>query len=109
MYLFMKLFAFICKGLWLHNSEILLYVLYSFAKSHDYMWFHRESHEKMKSRLTQKEAFEKEAGRQQKQNYFLDLKTSHEKNPTFSSCRTASKKHRDTFKLYSHPGLGLQQ
>ena len=75
MYLFMKLFLFICKGLWLHNSEILLYVLYSFAKSHDYMWFHRESHKKMKSRLTQKEAFEKEAGRQQKQNYFLDLKT----------------------------------
>lgn len=34
----------------------------------------------MKSRLTQKEAFEKEAGRQQKQNYFLDLKTSEKKN-----------------------------
>ena len=29
----------------------------------------------MKSRLTQKEAFEKETGRRQKQNYFLDLKT----------------------------------
>ena len=27
----------ICKGLWLHNSEILLYVLYSFAKSYNYM------------------------------------------------------------------------
>lgn len=63
----------------------------------------------MKSRLTQKEAFEKEAGRQQKQNYFLDLKTSEKKKQTtFSSCNTASKKHRDTFKPYSHLGLGLQ-
>lgn len=83
MYLSMKLFVFICKGFWLYNSVILLYVLYSFAKSHDYLWFHRESHKKMKSRLTQKEAFEKEAGRQQKQNYFLDLKTSEGKKPYF--------------------------
>ena len=37
----------------------------------------------MKNRLTQMEAFEKETGRQQKQNYFLDLKTSQkEKNKT---------------------------
>lgn len=59
-----------------------------------------EIHKKMKSRLTQKEAFEKQAGRQQKQNYFwiLNISRKKKKTTTFSSCNTASKKHRDTFK-----------